>query len=162
MRLEQTPAASTDVVDRAYAHLTIKSRHLTPEQMVDLVGVEPKRRWRIGDETSYGPKRAVHEKHGIQYRSRLDENAGGERHLDDLIDFIRVHKTALARITEHEAVESALLGLWSFSTYGTQSFSLSPADLELLAELDVGLWIVCDWDSVAPDDWRSDTRSRDI
>ena len=147
---------SSEVVDNAYAHLTIKSRQLTPEEMVELVGVEPESQWRLGDEASYGPKRTLHTYHGIKYRSRLDESVGGEDHLDDLIDFIREHKMALARLTEHDAVESALLGLWSFSTYGLQSFSLSPADLELLGDLNVGLWIVCSWDSVAPDAWRSD------
>jgi hypothetical protein len=156
----ENPERYNEGVDSAYAHLTIGSYHLTPDEMVKLVHAEPRRQWRIGDKTSFGPK--LHKKHGIQYRSRLDESLGGDEHLYDLIDFIRAHESDLARLTHHEAVESALLGLWSFSTHGVQNFSLSPADLGLLADLDIGLWMVCSWNTEAPAAWRSGTGSAEM
>jgi len=107
---QSTPSDDV-VVDNAYAHLTIGSHQLGPDEMIDIVGVEPFERWRMGDAMSVGPEGALHSKHGIQYRSRLDESVAGDQHLYDLIDFIRDHKTALAQLTEHDAVESALLGL---------------------------------------------------
>lgn len=158
----ETPPASADAVDNAYANLTINSHELDPREMIAIVGIEPHEQWRIGDKRARGPEAedSVSRIQGIQFRSRIHESVAADEHLYDLLD-IREHKTALVPLTEHDAVESALLGLWSFSTYGSQNFSLSPADLELLADVDVGLWLFCSWNTDAPDKWRGGNFTRE-
>ena len=78
--------ASEPVVDRAYAHLTIVSSELSPEQMVDLAGLQPYRSWLRGNPVRDDP-RFPNRNNGIEYRSRIAAGLDGQKHLDDLLSF---------------------------------------------------------------------------
>jgi hypothetical protein len=125
------------------AHLIIKSNEHSPEELVELAGVEPSCVWRMGDVNPELPEHSefrIRSASGIQIDTQSPRGTG-QRHLDDLLCLMREHEDTLRRATTHAETE-ALVSVSCCSTYPMQSYYLDEEDLELLVRLGASLWIV--------------------
>ena len=121
-----------DVRELSVAPLTVLSTSLAPSDLRELVGLAPDGTWRIGDKPG-----AAKRFNGYVVRSRLSWERQARAHLDDLIE--RLDAVRVRRLVADARIESVRLWLVTYTTRENPAISLSPTEVDALAELGVGL-----------------------
>jgi hypothetical protein len=124
---------------RAYAHVTILSDSLSPDDLRDAVGLDPDKSWAKGElRSSRGQHR--HKFNGVEWVSTLDrETADPGDHIEELAERLRPQADRIAQLSRDERVISARLWLYYSTSGENPGFELTNAALDSLARLGVTL-----------------------
>ena len=143
------PSADRGRTRKTYAHLTILSDHLSPEEMEAGAGLAADISWAKGD-AHRGSKRR-HKFNGIVFESELDrENAEPDEHIEALLRRLGSNASQISKLADDDRVESARFWLYWDTTGGNPGLSFSPETLQsvaaLGATLDLDIYVFDDED----------------
>lgn len=139
---------------RSYATLSVYSRTLSAQELIELIPVQPDRSWQKGTPNTRQGRdpRHVHRLSGLSFRSRLDRSADPNAHLDDLLHLISTGKDALrefaerARVEDPETKTPLYVRLVVETTRGEIGFDFSDELLKAISDLGAHLGVELEFD----------------
>lgn len=136
--VERDPDEADDR-QQSWAHLTVLSSTLGPDELTTLAGVAPNEAWRKGDRGRRG--RPVGSRgmpfNGIVVGSRLSRDSRPEAHLNDVV--AQLDAGRIRGLRADARIDSVRLWLVVYTTRDNPAVSLEPHELNAITLLGTGI-----------------------
>lgn len=119
---------------RSNAHLTVLSEQLTATELTRLLGMSPDETWERGSRP-HVPGRFA----GVSVRSRLAGTAQPDEHLSDVLSRLEPAVQHIQKLCSDPRVASARLWVSYHIANWNPGLTLSPTQVELVAQLGTGI-----------------------
>ncbi len=134
----ELPSADRGLTAKTYAHLTILSDILSPDEMEAAVGIAPDRFWAKGERHAGG--RRERKFNGIVFESDLDRQRDDPgKHIDAVVQRLSPLSDQIANLARDERVHSARLWLYWNTSGSNPGLSFAHETLNAINALGVSL-----------------------